>query len=220
MTDPAVPSSSGESTVSLTSISLLERARAADQAAWERLVALYSPLVWRWCRRKGLQEADAADVGQEVFRAVAAALSTFRHDPQQGSFRGWLKTITHSKIVDFHRAMRANPDGRGGSDAYEQLLQLQQSTPNDDSLSDDLRLLYQRALELIRSEFNEVHWQAFQRTAVDGLKGTEVARELGISPDVVYNARSRIAHRLRDEFAELLEDPPASEHGHPSRRRE
>jgi RNA polymerase sigma-70 factor (ECF subfamily) len=209
-----------EPTVSRTSISLLERARAADQAAWQRLVALYSPLVWRWCRRQGLQEADAADVGQEVFRAVAAGLPNFRHDPQ-GSFRGWLKTITKSKIVDFLRAKRSSPDGRGGSDAYEQLLALQES-PAEDTLSDDLRLLYQRALELIRSEFNEVHWQAFQRTAVDGLKGTEVARELQISPDVVYNARSRIAHRLREEFAELLEDPPAdsaSAHSQTSRRR-
>jgi RNA polymerase sigma-70 factor (ECF subfamily) len=219
VTDPGVPSYSGESTISRTSISLLERARAAEQAAWERLVVLYSPLVWGWCRRQGLQEADAADVGQEVFRAVAGNLSTFRHDAQQGSFRGWLKTITKSKIVDFLRAKRSSPDGRGGSDAYEQLLALQES-PVDDTLSDDLRLLYQRALELIRSEFNEVHWQAFQRTAVEGRKGTEVARELGISPDVVYNARSRIAHRLRQEFAELLDDPPASANRHPSRRRE
>src|SRR5262245_29431146 len=63
-----------------TSSTLLERVRAQDQEAWQRLVHLYSPLVYGWCRRSGLQDADAADVGQEVFRDVAGAIAGFRRD--------------------------------------------------------------------------------------------------------------------------------------------
>src|SRR5581483_11963710 len=63
-----------------TSLSLLARVRGREADAWYRFVHLYSPLVYRWCRQAGLQQADAADVGQEVFRAVAQRIGEFRRD--------------------------------------------------------------------------------------------------------------------------------------------
>jgi hypothetical protein len=74
------------------------RARARDASAWERLIALYEPLVCHWCRRAGLQEADAADVRQEVFLAVSRGLADFRRDGGAGTFRGWLRVITRNKV--------------------------------------------------------------------------------------------------------------------------
>lgn len=175
---------------------------------------LYSPLVWRWCRRYGLQAADAEDVGQDVFKSVAAGLRSFEHDQDRGSFRGWLRSVTRTRVIDFLRARQQSPAGRGGSDAYQLLQQAtqqaaQQDEAGEDEISQDTQLLYQRALELIRGQFSELHWKAFQRTAVDGQPAAEVAQELGISRHVVYNARSRIMRRLREEFAELLDTPPA-----------
>src|SRR5438105_11562758 len=79
-----------------TSLGLLERARTDDAAAWGRLVALYAPLVFHWCRRWGLQEEDAADVFQEVFRSVASHLGGFRKERAGDTFRGWLRTIARS----------------------------------------------------------------------------------------------------------------------------
>src|SRR5262249_14847420 len=75
------------------SLTLLQRARARQPAAWERLVALYAPLVLHWCRRAGLGDADAADVFQEVFRSVSEHLNEFRRDRPGDTFRGWLRTI-------------------------------------------------------------------------------------------------------------------------------
>src|SRR5437899_3039863 len=86
MTDHIVDSS-GEAGSS-TSLSLLDKVRSNDQAAWERLVSLYTPLVDWWCRRHRLQDADTADVRQKVFMAVARRIDEFRREQASGSFRG------------------------------------------------------------------------------------------------------------------------------------
>src|SRR5438094_6344454 len=70
-----------------TSLSLLARVKARQEAAWERLVALYGPLVYSWCLRAGLQPADAADVGQDVFTAVLRNIASFRRDRPGDTFR-------------------------------------------------------------------------------------------------------------------------------------
>src|SRR5277367_2420601 len=82
---------------------LLERVRVDDEAAWHRLVDLYAPLVYRWCRRSGLPEQDAADVFQDVFQAVATHIAGFRKEKESDTFRGWLRTITRNKIRDHFR---------------------------------------------------------------------------------------------------------------------
>src|SRR5437588_9992509 len=86
-----------------TSPSLLDRVKAGDAAAWERLVTLYAPLVFHWCRRWGLRDEDAADVFQDVFQSVAAHIATFHRDRRGDTFRGWLRTITRNKVHDYYR---------------------------------------------------------------------------------------------------------------------
>jgi RNA polymerase sigma-70 factor (ECF subfamily) len=187
------------------SSSLLQRVRAQDGVAWERLVSLYGPLVYRWCRQAGLQAADAADVGQEVFRAVTRKIADFRRDRPGATFRGWLRTITRNKVVDHVRQQRRRVSGRGGSDAQQQLLQL----PSEESEAEDAAeatLVYYQALELLRGEFEERTWQAFWRVAVGDQAPADVAAELGLTANAVYLAKSRVLRRLREEFADLLEE--------------
>src|SRR5687767_10892324 len=86
-----------------TSPSLLERARANDGDAWDRMVTIYGPLVYQWCQRWDLQESDRADVFQQVFQAVASHIGRFRKDRSGHTFRGWLRTITRNKIYDHLR---------------------------------------------------------------------------------------------------------------------
>src|SRR5262250_370090 len=88
-----------------TSRSLLERVKADEAAAWERLVTLYAPLVFHWCRRYNLGEADVADILQEVFQAVFLHLADFRKERQADTFRGWLRRITQNKILDHFRRL-------------------------------------------------------------------------------------------------------------------
>ena len=123
MTDAGVNSGRGPGETSST---LLVRLKAKDPEAWRRFVYLYSPRVYRWCRRAGLREADAADVGQEVFQAVAGAIGTFHHDQKGDSFRGWLRTITHNKVLDFDRRQPPSASGVGGSAGQARLFELEQ----------------------------------------------------------------------------------------------
>jgi RNA polymerase sigma-70 factor (ECF subfamily) len=194
--DSRVPSAPGS-----TSTSLLQRLRAQEPAAWERLCQLYGPLVYRWARSSGLQDTDAADVVQEVFRAVAGRLDHFHRDCPTDSFRGWLWGITKNKLRDHFRARAGNPIGAGGTDAQQQLLEVPETPPDStsDSLSPDAVLVH-RALALIQVEFEERTWKAFWRSAVDGQAAADIAKELGMTPRAVRQAKYRVLRRLRQEL--------------------
>ena len=195
-----------------TSSSLLVRLKASEQSAWERVVELYGPLVYRWCRSAALQAADAADVGQEVFVAVARTIGQFHHNKPADSFRAWLRTITRNKIHDFFKKKTGEILAAGGSSAQQALAQIPASgdTGTWDSVSkvdeqDENRLLCRQAIELIRNEFEDRTWQAFWRFAVEEQDVQLVAAELGITLNAVYLAKSRILRRLRVEFADLID---------------
>ena len=206
---PDIPGSGeGLSPSTGTSRSLLERVQADEAAAWDRLVTLYAPLVFQWCRGWGLREQDIADVFQEVFQAVAAHVANFRRERQGDTFRGWLRTITRNKVYDHFRRQGREPAGVGGSDAQARLAQLPAPQPRDEgssSAEEGEPGLFRRALDLIRGEFAERTWQAFWRTAVEGRAAAEVAAELGMSPGAVRVAKSRVLQRLREELGDLLD---------------
>jgi RNA polymerase sigma-70 factor (ECF subfamily) len=178
-----------------------------DQAAWERLVELYGPLVYAWCRQAGLQEADALDIGQEVFRSVLAAIADFRRDRPGDSFRAWLRTIVRNKIRD--RSRRAGVKQLAAQDLIEQVWAEQGPEPDAPSVAcvaAETVNLCRRAVELIRGEFSEVYFRAFWQVVVLGRSPADVAEELDISVNSVYLAKSRILRRLREEFAGLLDE--------------
>jgi RNA polymerase sigma-70 factor (ECF subfamily) len=191
------------------SSTLLERVQARRPEAWERLVRLYSPVIYRWCRRAGLQAVDAADVLQEVLSAVLTHVPEFRRDRPEDSFTAWLATITRNKIRDHYRRRAGRVEARGGSTIGRQLAEI----PEPPELSDDVvqpdaestAILSRRGLDLIRAEFENRTWEAFWRTAVEGHSPADVADDLGMSLAAVYMAKSRVVRRLRRELGELCD---------------
>src|SRR5262249_50437935 len=101
----------------LTSLSLLERARANDPQAWDRLTALYRRLGLFGCRQASCPAGEVEDPAQEVFAAVAAGLGSFHRDRAGDSFRGWLRGITRNKVLLYFRRNQGRPQPEGGSDA-------------------------------------------------------------------------------------------------------
>ena len=193
---------------SATSRSLLARVKADEPDAWERLINLYAPLVILWCRSRGLQEQDVADIFQEVFQAVVRHISDFRKQRDADTFRGWLWRITENKLRDHFRRIGRDAQGVGGSSAQERLAQLPMPPPAEDRTtradageSD----LFARALAVIRKEFEERTWTAFWQTAVVGRAPKDVAADLSMSPGAVRVAKSRVLHRLREELGDLFE---------------
>ena len=190
-----------------THLSLLLRLKANDAAAWNRLVALYAPLVYYWCRKLNLPDQDADDVFQDVFQSVAAKIANFRKEQPGDTFRGWLRIITQNKVHDHFRRLAREPQGAGGTEANLRLSQLPavEDPDGDDDEKQAYQQLMHRALELIRCEFTTRTWQAFWRVAVDGQRPVDVAQELAMQPGTVRVAKSRVLRRLRQELGELLE---------------
>lgn len=196
----------GERGDDATSLSLLDRARKSDPAAWERLVELYEPLIDLWCRRDGLSSSEADDARQEVFLSVAQALGRFERR-KDGSFRSWLRSVTRSKAADVLRR-RGPARGEGGSDARERLVQVEADSPRSDdepSDSEEIGILYRRAMELIRRDFSAQTCDAFLQAVVDKRKAADVAADLGMSTNAVRLAKARVLQRLRAEFVGLIE---------------
>lgn len=193
-----------------TSASLLLRASEGDGQAWQRIAQLYAPLVYKWCRRYGLGPEDAADASQETFSTLSQRLETYDPSVSGATFRGWLRTVTHNKVMDLHR-LRQTPDARGGTANIAALAELRASesssaagTGGGDAPDESDRVeVLRRALVILRPRFEQQTWAAFWRTTVDGCSPDDVADELGISRWSVYKARSRVLHRLRTELEGL-----------------
>jgi RNA polymerase sigma-70 factor (ECF subfamily) len=190
-----------------TSPSLLARVQTNQAGAWERLVELYAPLVYHWCRRGGLGPEDTADVFQEVFRSVAEHVAGFRRDRAGDTFRGWLRTITRNKVHDHFRRQQGQPRAAGGTDAHLRLLATPEPAWSEDDPEEEGLVGQQvrRALETIRPEFEERTWQAFRMVQLEGQDGPAVAAALGMTPGAVRKAKFRVLRRLREELEGLLD---------------
>lgn len=188
-----------------TSTSLLERLKRREPLAWQRLCQLYSPLVYSWCRRFGVAQEDAADVAQEVFRAVHSHIAEFRRDEPGHSFRGWLWTITRNKIRDHFRSCAGRAQATGGTDAQLKMLELPDDAVAPFGTSSDVwqaKSSLLSGLEIVQAEFEDRTWQAFWRTVVDDQPTAQVAEELHMSVNAVRLAKSRVLRRLREEFGD------------------
>jgi RNA polymerase sigma-70 factor (ECF subfamily) len=181
-----------------TPVSLLVRLKQDGASeAWACFVDLFAPLLDRWAHALGLQDADASDLVQDVFCVLLRRLPHFSYDPGR-SFRAWLWTVLHNAWRDRiqRRAVPvqspealdrfASPDGvpEAAEEEYR-------------------RYLIGRAVQVLQRDFQPATWQAFWELVVAGRPAVEVARQLGITVNAAYLARSRVLTRLRQELAGL-----------------
>jgi RNA polymerase sigma-70 factor (ECF subfamily) len=186
-----------------TSTGLVDGVKGRDPEAWRRLARLYGPLVYQWCRARGLQPSDAEDVTQDVFLTVAVKVGSFRRDRPGDTFRGWLWAITRNKLGHWIRRQRAPDQAAGGTDAQRRIQEA--ALPDGVSgsaIAEGAAGLYKRALELIRAEFEERSWEAFRRLVLEGQRPADVAADLGMTRGAVYVTKSRILRRLREVLGE------------------
>jgi RNA polymerase sigma-70 factor (ECF subfamily) len=191
-----------------TSDTLLERLRLpTDGEAWGELVDLYSPLIRGWLRRDILLDQEADDLVQEVLSVLVRKLPQFRREPRPGAFRRWLRGITVNCIRELARARAGQPLARGESRFYEVLQQLEDPNSGLSRLWDQEHDAHvaRRLMARIRPRFEPATWAAFHRLTIDGLPAEQVARELGLSVNAVFIAKSRVLSRLRRLGAGLID---------------
>jgi RNA polymerase sigma-70 factor (ECF subfamily) len=188
-----------------TSLTLLSRLRhdPKDQAAWSDFVARYGPRILQWCRGWRLQESDAQDVTQDVLLKLNGLMAAFVYD-SSGSFRGWLKTLTHHAWCDL-AAQRRRAGWGGGDGRVEELLgSLQAGDDLVEQLDAEFRReVMDRAMERARRRVSARTWDAFRLTALEGLSGSAAAGRLEMKIARVYGARSEVKEMIREEVRRL-----------------
>jgi RNA polymerase sigma factor (sigma-70 family) len=175
-----------------------------DERAWTEFTAIYTPLIHRLARRRGLQDADADDLIQDVFRAVAKAMEGGGYETGRGSFRGWLFRIARNLMINFLISQKRQPQGSGNTD-MQHLLEAQPAPDDEESAlfeTEYRRGLLVWAAEHVRGEFSDLTWRAFWLAGVEGRPAKEVAEVLGATIGTVYHYKSRVMARLRQKIEE------------------
>lgn len=164
---------------------------------WERFVRLFTPLLRRWAARFGVRDSSVEDLLQELFVLLIRKLPEFRHDPNR-SFRAWLWTVfRHSFLAWQKRQHVRGPDLELFSDP---------SSPDaiiEATETEYRKYLLNRIMQIVQTDFPPTTWHIFQEVVIEGRPGVEVARELDVTVNAVYLARSRVLARLREELADL-----------------
>lgn len=179
---------------------------AADAAAWEEVVSVYGPLVYRLARRQGLQPADADDLVQEVLIAVSRSVGQWLDKPERGRFRAWLFRIARNTAINFLTRPKHRPQSAGGSDAANTMAEYPAAngTPHEFDL-EYRREVFRWASRQVRETVAEKTWQAFWQSTVEGRPIADVAEALGMAKGSVYVARGRVMLRLQAATRELEE---------------
>jgi RNA polymerase sigma factor (sigma-70 family) len=187
---------------SQTSTTLLGRLHESptDASAWNEFVDRFGRMIYRWCRRWRLQQADAEDVTQSVMLTLAGEMKGFAYDPS-GSFRGWLKTITYRSWCQFARN-RGRPGTAAGGGPNLDLLYTAEAGADFLSMIEREadRELLEKSMALVRLRVQPHTWEAFRLLALEGVSGDRAAERLGMKIGTVFVARSKVQRMLQQEI--------------------
>ncbi len=173
-----------------------------DQKGWSQFYEAYHGLILSAVQKAGVRGPEAEDVAQEVLIAVAKGMKDFRYDPRRGSFKGWLKTVVRSRVVDFFRRQ-----------AVRQAGPLPDETPYAGHLNElDAhyeqewnRHLLEQSIRWLQRKIPPRQFAVFDLCVVQEKPASEVARLLGINRGLVYVIKHRTARLLKQHMEALRE---------------
>jgi RNA polymerase sigma-70 factor (ECF subfamily) len=187
-----------------TSATLLARMRQMppDQATWEEFTERYGRKILGWCRRWGLQDADARDVTQTVLLKLVEKIHTFVYDPER-SFRAWLRTVVRNTWNDYWDK-RGRVIAAGGTNAAAVIHSIEARDDLMKRLEEEFdREILDEAMSRVRQRVAPHTWRAFEMTALEDCSGAETAKALGMKVATVFVARSKVQKLLQAERSKL-----------------
>jgi RNA polymerase sigma factor (sigma-70 family) len=197
--------------------SLLSRIKNwQDSDSWQQFYDTYSGLIYGTAINAGLMAEEAEEALQETILTVAKKLRAengekpaFQYDPSIGSFKGWLLTVTRSKIFDqfrkrgplFRKAARR--DTRTNRTPTEARI----PDPNNDIESkynlDYRQTIQEAALERVKRSVKAKQYQVFDLYVLKQWPALKVAQYLGLNRGQVFVAKHRVVAMMQKEVQRL-----------------
>ena len=190
-----------------TRYTLIEKIKDPQAAeAWAEFATIYQPLIFKICRKKGMQHADATDVTQEVLTRVSHAIENFRYDQKGATFRGWLYRITRNLVIDFFRQQQRNLLANAEPDRESQI----EVEPSEEEAlefqTEYRRQVFATVANTVQQKVKPDTWAAFWMTEFENRNVDEVSQELQMTPGAIYVARSRVIAKLRNEVQKRMNE--------------
>lgn len=198
-----------------TPASLWDRVLDGESLAWEKLVNVWTPCIVDYCRRYGIQNADAGDVVQQVMIRIFRFRENFSRDQKGHRLKAWLLTIIRQVIADYYRQFAGKNRAIGGSEIADRIANEPEILSIDDV--DDSQQLFDpglwmaETLEVIRSEVTEQTWQIFELFKIQNLTAKEVGERFDMKETTVRQRVHSVTTRIKREAAGLFDEVPAVE---------
>ncbi|WP_353131273.1 RNA polymerase sigma factor [Parapedobacter pyrenivorans] len=194
-----------------TSGSLLFRLKTPDEAAWERFVDVYGPLVMHWIRRRceacGLPTDRRDDVVQDVFLSVRQYIGNFERQ-RTGSFRKWLRKIVNSRVIDVSRNSKQK-ERTFSETELDVLHKIPDPSIDETERSREREILFQSIIAVVAKDFGPATRKIMEETMIGDRPDSEIAAALGMTENAVRQTRQRIKKRIRDEFGDMMDEEPS-----------
>ena len=177
----------------------------ANREAWEQFSSIYRPVVYRLARTRGLQDADADDLAQQVLTAVAQAIPDWQRNNAQTRFRHWLRRIARNAILNTLTRGPKEP-AVGGSGFMTMMSGVSQPYDIESQIELEYRRqVYRQAAEIVRDAIQEQTWQIFVMTIIEGQSTESVAKQMNTTIGNVHAIRSRVMRRLQIAVKDIQE---------------
>lgn len=182
-----------------TRASLLSRVRDFEDASgWSEFDRIYRPLLTRYARQRGLGLDEAEEIAQQCLEIIVGRIKDFQ---RRQRFRSWLRRLVENKVKQ-HFALRKNgvpmdPDLLQGFAGTE-------PSPADSWEADWNRTHLEYFIGSLSSEFAPHNLLAFECYVLDELPVPRIAELLGMTPNQIYVAKSRVIRRIRERFGDML----------------
>jgi len=201
-----------------TRLSLLLRVRSSDAEAWREFEAAYSGLIIRYCRRRGVQLADAEDICQSVLAKLSRSLRAFEYRPEKGRFRDYLGRSVQNALNSFFASHTRRP-ALVSLDEAARAAQPGDDAPDPLWVEEWVQYHYRRAMRALDGVVDERSLQVFD-ALVHGQSMTEVQSRFSMTPAAVRKVKQRVKDRLREIIArQIADEDPTSRPGYPDEHR-
>lgn len=181
-----------------------------DQESWKLFFDTYWKLIYNTAIKAGLSNTEAQDVVQDTVVSVMKSMPGFKYDAKNGSFKGWLRRLTHWRIEDQRRKRMRNIDQnvRTQDTATGTIPMENVADPAGQALEtvwdeEWEKNLLDAAAERLKAKVDPSQYQIFDLYVLKGWPVMQVAKTLKVSAGRAYLVKHRLGKLLKAEIKHL-----------------